>query len=202
MSNTSASGGYLQPTPPPPLDGAALEDFFHDFIVGLTALPNTLVRPAFQIEPPNIPPKGTIWLAFAFEDVASDTFPFVGHHPVNDGGDELQRHEEFDVRCSVYGSGAGSDARATAKLLRDNLAIAQNREPLRAQAMGLVSCGAPLPVPVLLKQTWLYRLDIVFRIRRCVTRDYDVLNIVEADIDLEAEVSNDSVLDRTITVKE
>lgn len=200
--NDSSTGGYLQPTSTPPLDGSALEDFFHDFLVGLTALDNTLVRPAFQIEPPTIPPQGSVWIAFSFEDVQSDTFPFVGHNGSGDGNDEIQRHEEFDVLCSVYGSGAGSNARATAKLLRDNLAIEQNREALIAQAMALVSVGAPLRVPVLLKETWLYRLDISFRIRRCVSRDYAVENILEGDIELEAEASNNSILSRTITVEE
>lgn len=198
----SSTGGYLQPSPPPVLEGAALEDFFHDFIVGLTGLDNTLVRPAYQIEPPNIPAKGVVWLAFRFEDIASDTFPFVGHRASGEGSDELQRHEEFDVLCSIYGSGAGSDARGLAKLLRDNLMIAQNREPLGLKQMALVSAGVPLPVPVLLKETWLYRLDLPFRIRRCLTRIYEVENIIEADIELEAETSHDTLIEHTITVEE
>lgn len=197
----SATGGIIQPSGTPPLEGAALEDFFNGYFKDLTGLDENLIRPRWQPEPPNLPPKGTVWMAFGFSDVESDTFPYLKHIPTGDGSDQLQRHEEFDVLCSIYGNGAGSDARATAKLLRDNLAIPQNLERLRGEQMAMVSCGAPLPVPALVKQTWLYRLDMTIRFRRAITRTYAVLNIETADIDLQAERSDDGLEERTITVE-
>ena len=158
MVNNSATGGPLQPSPPPLLEGAALEDFFHDLIASLTLVDNTLVRPT--------------------------------------PGYALQRHEQFGVICSFYGRGAGSDARGVAKLLRDNLAIAQNREPLFNQGMALIEVTAPIPAPSLVKEIWLYRVDLTIRIRRIVVRSYDVLTIKSAEADLVIDASTREI-DRT-----
>jgi hypothetical protein len=178
MVNSSSSGGYLAQSNPPPLEGAPLEDFFHDLIVGVTGLDNTLVRPAWQVEPPNIPVSGTNWIAFHFVDVTSDDFPFVGQVKQPDGSvqqSELQVHEEFNVHCSIYGSGAGSSARSIAKLLRDSLMVPQNQEPLYNAGMALIGApSAPQPVPVLVKTKWLYRVDMDIRVRRIIVRDYPV----------------------------
>lgn len=179
MVNTSATGGYLLPTKPPdaPLEGTDLENFFHDLIVGITGLDPTLVRPRWQPEPPDIPSKGTVWIAFGFFDEDSDTYPHV--QQIGDQT-QLQRNEIFGVLCSIYGTGAGSDAKATAKLLRDGLIIEQNRQPLFNNAMGLIEVTAPQPAPVLTKETWLYRLDMNIRIRRLILRNYDVLSLKSA----------------------
>ena len=198
--NTSASGGYLVPDKAPaPLEGEALEDFFQEIIVGITGLNPKMVRPAWQPEPPNIPQQGNVWCAFHFQDEESDTYPWVGEN--NDGlGQQLQRNEQFGVICSFYGTGAGSSALGTAKVLRDGLAIAQNREPLFNAGMGLIEVTAPQPVPVLVKEIWLYRSDITIRIRRNVVRQYDVLSITSAQVDFTIDASGRE-LDRTTEVE-
>ena len=205
MTNSSATGGFLQPTNPPPLEGEALEDFFHDLIVGCTGLDPTLVRPAWQVEPPNIPIAGTNWIAFHFVDTLSDDFPFVGQFPQSGNAiqqSELQTHEEFNVHCSIYGSGAGSPARAIAKLLRDNLMVPQNQEPLFLQGMALIRApSAPQPVPVLVKTKWLYRVDMDLPIRRIIVRDYDVQTIIEADVQIDTQVQTNELV-TSIAVKE
>ena len=198
MVNTSASGGPLQPAPPPILEGAELEDFFHDLITSLTLLDPTLVRPAWQPEPPNIPQSATVWIAFHLEDKESDAFPWTG--PIDDAGLTigLQRHEEFDVIVSVYGTGAGSQAKAVAKLLRDNLAISQNREPLSAQGMAVIAVDAPQPAPILVKTLWLYRVNMPIRIRRIITRTYPVESLLSAQVDLTIDAESREI-DRTTT---
>lgn len=205
MVNTSATGGPLLPaTLPVVLEGAALEDFFHNnILVPLTGLNGKLVRPSWQGEPPNIPQADTNWLAFNLVDEGSDTYPWVGHTVSKDGlAYQLQRNEEFGVVCSFYSTGTqpGSEARKLAKLLRDNLAIEQNREPLFNAGMGLIEVTAPQPAPLLVKERWLYRLDMTLRIRRVVVRTYPVETFLSAKVDfiIDAETKR---IDRTTTVE-
>lgn len=195
MTNTSATGGYLVPDPTtPPLEGQALEDFIGDVIAGITGLDrDTAVIPRWQPEPPNITDAGTCWVAFGFQpDRENDTFPYVGHNggaSVDDPGayDELQRNEMLPCLCSFYGLGAGSAADAYCAQLRDGLLIDQNREALTAQGFALTSIDPPQPVPTLLKERWLYRVDLKVNFRRLIVRQYPVLNIASAQSTLEVD---------------
>lgn len=209
-NNTSATGGYLSPvTSPAPLDDADLEDFFQEMIVGITGLDKTLVRPAWQGQPPNIPNAKTdfnhpvqnmpVWCAFHFQDEESDTYPWVGENSEGTA-EQLQRNEQFGVICSFYSISASGQALSTAKVLRDGLAIAQNREPLFNNGMGLIEVTAPQPAPVLMKETWLYRSDITIRIRRNVVREYGVLNIASAEVDFDID-ANAKEINRTTEVE-
>lgn len=203
MAN-SATGGYLQPTNPPPLEGAALEDFFHDILVGWSGLANELVRPAYQPEPPNLPEKSAgAWIGFYFIDKYSDPMPFVGQVQEGDAvqQSQLQQHEEFDVHCSIYGVGAGSQARAVAKLIRANASVPQNQEALYSQGMALIEIMPPQPAPVLTKTIWLYRVDMDIRIRRIIVRDYAVETIQGAEIDLIAQTGQVTEIDVPIQVQ-
>lgn len=201
MVNDSSTGGYLLPEVGlEPLEGAQLEDFWHDQIVGMTGLDPTLVRPRWQPEPPDIPPKGTVWIAFGLFDEESDAYPFVGQ--VGDQLQQLQRNEIFGVLCSVYGTGAGSDAKKTAKILRDALSIPQNREPMFLNGMGYIEVTAPKPAPVLTKETWLYRLDMNIRIRRLVCRNYDVLSLKSARAGFFIDASGREIIRPPIQVQE
>lgn len=188
------------------LEGAALENFFHCWIVGITGMDNAVVRPSIQPEPPNIPNAYTAWMAFRFEDVSSDTYPAIIHSyvtggtpPVQIGQDELQRQETFDVVCSFYDLGQGGQARSLAKLLRDGTAISQNLEPLFLAGMGFVQCFQPIPVPSLLKSRWLYRLDMSIRIRRVIVRDYPVLDLISVPVQTNVQASDDFTITTTVT---
>ena len=82
--NTSATGGPIgpgSPAAPGPLEGAALLDFIQDWIVQLTGLDGTLVRPDWQAEPANLPAAGTAWCGFRIADRDADDFPWIGHNP-------------------------------------------------------------------------------------------------------------------------
>src|SRR5580692_7247194 len=99
--NTSATGGYLQPTSTPAIpDGEPLLNFFQGWIAGISGLVSTLVIAADQPEPPNIPPQTAVWCSFRFEDTGSDDYPAVVHSGSGDGQDTLYRNETFDVVCS------------------------------------------------------------------------------------------------------
>src|SRR5579864_3205429 len=163
MPNDSSTGGYLLPLPDPaPLEGEALNDFLQGWIVGITGLDGTMVRPRYQAEPPNIPNAGTAWAAIGTQIRPADEFPYVVHNGTANGGlgqDELHQHEDIEILCSFYDLGTNGQADAYAALLRQGLAIDQNLEPLTLQGMGLVACGAPIPLPAL-KTRWLYRVDM------------------------------------------
>jgi len=197
MPNDSTSGGYLSPDPTtPPLQGQALLDYLQGVIVGITGLDGKMVRPFWQSEPPNIPDAGTAWCAFRITARPSDTFPYVQHNADGEGGDALQRHEELRVLASFYDLGSGGQADGYAALLRDGLSIAQNREVLTRSKMGLARTGEIMPVPVLVKSRWLYRVDLEVVIRRQIDRLYPVLNVASA----QGSIVSDDGIARPIKV--
>lgn len=181
MTNTSATGGYLQPTGTAPLEGQALLDFLQAWVVGITTLDGKMVRPRWQPEPPNIPSAGMAWAAIGVGgERKSDTYPAILHDSAGDGSDTLQRNEELSLKCSFYDLGSGGLADSYAARLRDGAAIAQNRESLFTAGFALVSAGEPLAVPSLLRERWLYRVDLDVMLRRQINRTYPVLNILTA----------------------
>lgn len=198
-SQGSNVAGYLSPISTPPLEGDTLEDAIHDAIAGISGLEGTLVRPAWQPEPATIPAAATAWAAFRIARREISLFPYVGHDgaytyppsvppvtPPLQGADQLQQQEQLDVLVSFYDLGAaasngvGGQADAYCALFRDGLYIAQNREALMAQGIVLAYTGDAIAVPSLLKERWLYRVDLSLTLRRAIERTYPVYNIESA----------------------
>jgi hypothetical protein len=169
----SSLGGFLPPSGTPPLSGAALYAFLQAWLVGVTGLPGTFVRPSYQPEPPDLPNVGTVWLSFNLGLRTADTFPYIVHNPAGLGSDTLQRHEQMEMLCTFYDLGI-----ATA--LRDGAVIPQNCEYLSTQGFKLVSTGDFTPVPVLLKQRWQYRVDLPITLRRQIDRTFAIDNLASA----------------------
>lgn len=177
MPNTSATGGFLRPSlAPPVLEGNALADFFQNWMVGITDLAGIEVRPRWQPDPPNMPDEGVTWIAFGIVKTTSDTFAVELHYPDAGGYNQLRRHEVIDLMLSAY----GPEGAKIAAELRDGMQIAQNREILTRNNMGLVSSGDVSATPELYKERWLQRYDLPFSIRRQVVRNYMVLNLASA----------------------
>lgn len=174
----SSTGGYVAPTNalPAPLEDAALDDFLHDVVAGITGLANDLVRPRWQEEPPNLPPRNVDWCAFGVMRRKADTFAVVQHQAAGQGADRVTRHEELDLLASFY----GPNCQAYGARLRDGLAVAQNREALFLAGMGLIAVGDVTRAPELIKAKWLSRADLPFQIRREVRREYPILNLISA----------------------
>jgi hypothetical protein len=193
----SSTGGPLLPQAAPapvPLDGTALNEFLAPILSALTTLDPTLVRPAFQGEPPDVPDAGTAWMAFRCTERPIDTYPaFVQH---SEGYTEMQRHEELRILCSFYDLGTSGLADFYAALLRDNLMIPQNAEYFAQQGMGLKLVGDKTAVPLLVKMRWQYKCDLPFVLRRPVVRWYNVLNVARGS----ASISTDSGFTDNITV--
>jgi len=165
--------------PPVPPQTQSFEDFLQQVFVGISGLDPTLVRPRWQPEPPNVPDKGVDWLAIGITDWDPDTYAFVRHlGAMSDGADWLQRHETVNILASFYGPNASRNC----GVLRDGFQIAQNREVLQANGIGLQETGTARLVPTLLKETWRYRVDMPIVLRRMILREYEVLNILTSGI--------------------
>ena len=109
MPNTSATGGYLLFTSPAPLNDDGLCDFLHDVIAGVTGLPNAMVRPSFQQNPPTRPSINTNWVGFRVDNQipeAGNSYVEENRNNIEDSGGAgatQQRHETFELVCTFYG---------------------------------------------------------------------------------------------------
>lgn len=197
--NTSATGGTLQPTPEAlPLDGRALLTYLQNWIAPLTTLDPTLVRPAFQDEPSNIPDAGTAWCSLALVgEWKADTYPYQSE---SDDGltTMLQQNEEMTLLCSFYDTGVAGEADRYSRLLRDNLMIGQNREFLQEKGFDVAYVGARQTAPRTLSTRWLYRVNLPVTLRCQYERIYQVLSVLRmqgtiyTDVGIDFDVLTDS----------
>jgi len=182
VSNTSATGGYLTPSTTA-LEGQALLDFFQAWLVGLTNLAPTNVRPRWQREPGNIPLETADWIAFGIARRESDVFTAEVYTASNPGYNETRRHEILNFAVSIY----GPNADATAQQLREGMQITQNLEVLNVASMGLIDSGDLVTLPELVKDKWYYRIDFTFRIRRQIVTGYAVQRLASGNVQLNNE---------------
>lgn len=172
--------GYLIPTPTPaPLEDEAFEDFLQEVVVGITGITNTLVRPRWQSEPPNLPVHTVNWIAIGINSLGSDPGygqPAIVHVDTGEGFDALQRMELVNALTSFYGPNGSS----LLEIFKDGIFIPQNRAVLSTQGVALVEVGTPVFVPELIKQRWYRRFDLPVVFRREIRRNYSVLNLLRA----------------------
>jgi hypothetical protein len=187
----STVAGYLAPnSSPAPLEGKALLIFLQAWIVGICGLPANMVRPRWQVESVNIPPENTDWAAFGITKKTTDTFAAELHYPTGNGYNEIRRHEIMNIVLSFYGPNADNYV----SILREGMQVAQNREVLSLNNMGLVDSGDVVTAPELVKDKWYYRVDFDFRIRRQIVRDYSIENLLASEIDINNEIYTEIVL--------
>lgn len=182
--NSSLTGGYLQPAASPaPLEGQALYQFVQQWVVGVTGMDGSVVRPRWQSEPPNIPAQFTCWAALGVTSRPSDEYPYSDWNQ-SLLAFQLQRHEELATLISFYDTGVTGEADYYAALFRDGAAVAQNREVLVEAGMNVVRVGSLVTVSSLFKQRWLYRVDLDLSLRREIDRLYPVETLVAAKGDV------------------
>lgn len=167
---TSAVAGYLTPVITTQEYDNAFDDFFHGVIVGVTALDKNLVRPRWQEDPPTLPQRTVTWVGFGVVgDAVPDTFAY-------EAVDKIVRHEVATVLCTFYGPLANTYA----ALLRDGLALSQNRWELDRENIGLIEAIGPRTFAESIKDTWVRRADLSIRLRREVGRKYEILSLLSA----------------------
>lgn len=181
MANTSATGGYLQPTTPSPAYDVALDIQIQNFVVGITGLSGTRVIPRWQPRPPAQPERDVDWCAVGILSVEAAYGHYTRHVPTGEGYDEAEAYETLELLASFYGPGSGR----LAALLRDGLWVAQNREAMRSQGMALLDVRRITRVGEDVSGEWRQRSDLPISLSRAVSRRYPVLNLLQAQVALE-----------------
>lgn len=160
MSNTTATGGYLTPTS----TAININHLIHDQICGILNLPNNLVRPKNQPNPPMPPSFGTDWVAFGTSQVKTSGFAHIDDTSVT-------RQENFTVTASIYGNNAEQNVR----YLRDGLEIKQNWENMSGLSLG--GSISFIRVPELHNGRWLQRYDLTYTASQNASTAYNILTL-------------------------
>lgn len=171
-AQNSGSAGYLLPDPGPLYD-QDLEDLFQQVIVGITGLQGNLVRPRWQIDPPNLPPVSTDWCAFG---VVVQERMWNAYQWWDNAGSAyvVEGSEPIDVTFSFYGPNNQRNRRS----FTDGIMLDQNREDLGAQKIKLIEFRDPVNLPALLKEQWGRRVDVKAVFHRWVTRTFPVQTLI------------------------
>lgn len=184
--NSSATRGYLIPLGAQPAEDADLDLIIQAVIAGITGLDGSLVRRKWQQLPPPRPEATVNWCAFAVSITSADVMPTMVHDGCDDDGQGTStelRSETLEVLVSFYGPGCRSYAAG----LRDGFAIGQNRDVLRAAGMAYAATDRVTLVPELTNSQFIRRADLVFRLRRMVSRTYAIRNVVSVKGTLVAD---------------
>ncbi len=175
MSNTSATGGYLQQVAGP-LEGLDLRRFIGTVLVGVSGFAPEMVRPAWQQNPPPIPGIDTNWMAFGITARRADNDPYQVEK--EDGQRTLMlRHEELDIMLAFY----GPDCLQKAAEVREGFELTQNTESLLLAGMAYIDLSDIIHAPELVNDRYFDRADTTLTIRREVRREYRILNFVSAN---------------------
>jgi hypothetical protein len=181
--------GYVAPSSiSGEINDQVLRRFLQSMVVGVTGMEPEFVRPRWQPNPPNEPDFEQDWAAIGVTRRERDTFAAVIHTTVGDEGtDTVIRNEILDVLCSFY----GPNSEANSELFAMGLALEQNRYVFTVNGFGLVAVDDSLIVPALIKERWLWGVDVPFRVRREQEYSYPVNNLVKAvgTIYTDAEIS-------------
>jgi len=194
MPNTSASGSFLVAIGnPAAYTDNTLQDLLHRWIAGITSLDATLVRPRWQPEQPNIPKADIDWCAFGITNKGYIGQPFIVHVASSitypDGYDEVRSHQELTVAVTFY----GPNAEYYELLLSKGMFVPQNREIFASLNMELVGCDGSTTIPELIKEKWVYRVDLPVYFRRQIVLDYPVLNLLHGQFGINNEYYTENI---------
>lgn len=182
-TNTSASGGYLLPTSPPPFPGnLTFQQFLQTIFVGISGLPPNLVRPSWQRNPPKQPDGDTNWLAIAQVRNKPDANAFLGLDTNNNN--ITIRHEEIEIKCTSY----GPDCEFNSALLRDGFQLSQNREAMKSVGVNFKETTEAMRVPDLVNEVWIDRYEMSVILRRQILRTYPILTFLSVEGTIEAVI--------------
>lgn len=183
MPNDSSTGGPLVLVQNNGfLADDALEDFIQGWLVGLVngggiISDPSLVRAAYQADPPPIPATTVTWLAFNVKPEKLDwdavnTETSLGGTPQQ----TTARIQEIHVDLTAYGPSAGGLITQVVM----GCGIAQNREPLQLANMQFAYANEPQITSRKLKGLWQRRTDLKVVLRRAVQFSYAVLSVTGA----------------------
>ena len=196
MTNTSATGGFIQPLDTSLVEDDALDAILQGFIVGATGLPTTLVRPIWQFIPPPMPDNLTDWCAFGIHDEEADPLVDAWQHfadvpsvadppdPTGDGYTISWETIVYTILASFY----GPNSRLNGTRLRHWSAVAQNREYFWPHHMQLVeNVGALRAMTEVVKQQTYRRQDALFKVRTRVASVWPIENLQQVKATIRTE---------------
>ena len=165
MPNTSATGGYLSVS----TDSYDLNHVMHDFIMGLTAIDKTLIRPMYQPNAPVVPSFGTNWVAFNVKE--ADTEGFASQELKTTLA--IKRSAKLIVAISFYGANSYQNI----KSFKDSLEITQNWEAVRTYGMAFGGSGNIIKIPELHNMRWLDRYNIEIIINQMTNKTASIISL-------------------------
>ena len=133
QSSQTSAPAYVLPLPGQQLPGNLTQSqFIQTVFAGVSGLPGPLVRPDWQPNPPKQPDGTVDWMGLGIESSTPDANSYVGLDA--DENFVMQRHEDLEIVCQIY----GPNALATARLIRDGFQVPSNIGALRYANMGFV----------------------------------------------------------------
>lgn len=172
----------LAPTMTGFLSDNALEDFIQAWLVsitGLTPLPDPIggiVRPAYQPDPPPLPPLGTTWLAFNIKRSKLQWDSIIRHSGAAEGSDSftaVAKQEDLTLTLTFLGPLANGMAYRFAL----GASVNANLMYLRQANFAFVSATDPVNVSTKLKAKFQRRVDVEVALRRTVQFSYAVQDL-------------------------
>jgi hypothetical protein len=184
-----SQSNFLTPQGAQPINDQNLMIVFGQTIVGITSFSPQLVRPRWQLNPPQQPPVSTDWVAVGITSGDRNN-PVIFLNP--DGLDStLNRQQSIKLLCSFY----GPNSRANAELLADGIMIPNNRFNLDAVGIKIIRVGETRAVPDIYNATWINRADITLDFTRDISRVYLIPSILSLSGTLIADNGTETTFD-------
>jgi len=165
--NSSKTGGYLLPEDAT-LTGQAYTRLIQQFLVGVTGLDGTLVRPADQKDPPPVPESSIDWLAFRLTSITpgDNAYQKPGEETL-----ETQRHNTQTLQLMFYGPACSDNAMR----FLDAIQISQNRDVIRREGVTIADWGEPLNMSEIVNGQTYWRCDVQMQIAREEKRIFQIM---------------------------
>jgi hypothetical protein len=146
----------------------------HDYIVGLSGLDNTLVRPMYQPNPPTIPDFGTDWIGINIKttDMNGSSYQVLNKDDIL----TLRRDVTFEISLAIY----GTNSFRVSTQIRSGMELTQNTEIFRPYNIAFGTHGKLVRSPELHNQRWLERYNLDFTLNYVAVNNTSILSIISA----------------------
>lgn len=163
-----------------PAYGDALDALAQQLVRGLSGLDGRYVRPRWQPTAPATPAIDVNWAAVAVQTITPDSGVVVRYR-------EFIRHEELEVRVTMY----GPEAMRYAQRVKNGVMVPANTAVMQAHGLYYRDATDIVAAPELINDQWLKRYDFALMLRRMIRLDYGTDTIQAAN----AIIYNDTGLD-------
>lgn len=182
---SSSTGGYIVGAEVNLPGDLTLAQFIQQFLVGVTGMVNTTVRPKWQKNPGKEPATTEDnWCAFGITETPAQLDSYV---EMGADSSTLQAQEELLIDLSFY----GPEAYKNAKKLRDGIKIGQNRDVLRTGKIGFKEISSIRNFPEQKGGVWFQRSDVNLTLVRQADSVFAIVPVLSAGGTIEGLKDND-----------